>query len=717
MEPFSITCTTCKSRLKVKSHGVIGQMLACPKCGGMVLVKLPTAASPSDAARLNAQTAAALPTARASADSQETFTEGRDFDDVEALLSVASPKSPPPAAPAPTKEKATNGSVAHAAASPLASAAVAQPAAESDKPSIPGSEATSPEPLPGGEWSQKRPWKYWLFLAASVLAGIGLALAVVAFSLTFFDDETQAGVDPQNLPPTSAESDPGKSVTQSPEAVPTPAENPVPIKPSPSDPPDKVKNPDPPVTPEKPVPEPVSPDEDPIGIVNPAPTDPQKTPDPMTGGPDPLTKFDHLLEGADDPTRVVDAPSATPSDPTKTPDLPEGTPSKPALPRPAARTLNLLARLADPLQGITVEGVPLADFLQEMQNLSGVPITLEPDVLPLFKMSPESLINLKAEKTKFGLALAEALKGTSLEIVTSDSGLIVRVRELVKSTAMDEPKMLLVNHAVHDLVSDEARAGELAERLMALIEPGLWGDDEDEAVPSLTPGKEAFAIRQKKSVHAQVLVFLERLRVARGIKPLNAAKGYDPAVFQLASRTERAASSLATPVTLNFSRSTPLEKILQRLAKTAKVRILVDWQGIAAAGWNPDAEATLTADKLPLSAALTALLDPMDLAFRVVDAGTLQVVTRETLASRLEIEFYPAADLVAGPEEGEAFLARIRSALAGEDATGAVGEAGENVSKQGELWLDPVSKAVVASLPQPKQQRLAQLLAQWREAK
>ena len=41
MELFSITCTTCKSRLRVRDEGAIGQILACPKCHGMVMVKAP----------------------------------------------------------------------------------------------------------------------------------------------------------------------------------------------------------------------------------------------------------------------------------------------------------------------------------------------------------------------------------------------------------------------------------------------------------------------------------------------------------------------------------------------------------------------------------------------------------------------------------------------------------------------------------------------------
>ena len=34
MDLFAITCTTCKSRLRVRDPAAVGQILACPKCGG-----------------------------------------------------------------------------------------------------------------------------------------------------------------------------------------------------------------------------------------------------------------------------------------------------------------------------------------------------------------------------------------------------------------------------------------------------------------------------------------------------------------------------------------------------------------------------------------------------------------------------------------------------------------------------------------------------------
>src|SRR5207244_4111398 len=99
MDLFAITCTTCKSRLRVRDPAAVGQILACPKCGGMVMVKPPPAWNEAGEEKSD------LPT--------ETEVEGRKvpfnetanssaFDMLEELLSDAPPKiqSPPAAAAA-----------------------------------------------------------------------------------------------------------------------------------------------------------------------------------------------------------------------------------------------------------------------------------------------------------------------------------------------------------------------------------------------------------------------------------------------------------------------------------------------------------------------------------------------------------------------------------------------------------------------------------------
>jgi hypothetical protein len=38
---FTITCTTCRSRLRVQNESAVGQIVACPKCRSMVMIELP----------------------------------------------------------------------------------------------------------------------------------------------------------------------------------------------------------------------------------------------------------------------------------------------------------------------------------------------------------------------------------------------------------------------------------------------------------------------------------------------------------------------------------------------------------------------------------------------------------------------------------------------------------------------------------------------------
>ena len=77
MEPFSICCTTCQARLKVRDAEAVGKILPCPKCGSMVMVERP--ASPNEvgppAQSPNASSAAA-----------STLLGGESFDSIDQLL-------------------------------------------------------------------------------------------------------------------------------------------------------------------------------------------------------------------------------------------------------------------------------------------------------------------------------------------------------------------------------------------------------------------------------------------------------------------------------------------------------------------------------------------------------------------------------------------------------------------------------------------------------
>src|SRR5262249_17694408 len=162
--------------------------------------------------------------------------------------------------------------------------------------------------------------------------------------------------------------------------------------------------------------------------------------------------------------------------------------------------------------------------------------------------------------------------------------------------------------------------------LQAVIEPGTWGDAEGQGSISIDAAKGSLAVRHRRTVLFQVLIATEKLRAAHS-PAIPFKTKLDPALFKLDSRLKQAGPKLAKAISLNYGQPTRLVEILDRLAQTAGIRILVDWHDIAAAGWNPTGEATLIAANQPLADALQTLLEPLDLTTRIIDPKTLQVVT------------------------------------------------------------------------------------------
>ena len=133
---------------------------------------------------------------------------------------------------------------------------------------------------------------------------------------------------------------------------------------------------------------------------------------------------------------------------------------------------------------------------------------------------------------------------------------------------------------------------------------------------------------------------------------------------------------LARPVTVNFHEPAPLNQIVAYLADAVQCDVLIDRIALAAAQTSDRVEASLVAQKKPLGAALRELLRPLGLAFRAVDAQTLQITTPEALGERMELEFYPLDRWLAQGFSGPTLVERIKARVAN-DTWSDLGGAGE----------------------------------------
>jgi hypothetical protein len=559
---------------------------------------------------------------------------------------------------------------------------------------------------PDEEATVRSPWRSWLLVSAAAVVGVILAMATFVWL-----SRPRPAHSPSTsvaLPPTSPDP-PGPAASPS-----TP-----PDKPS-MGPPMAERDVKPPVEEAPPKPE-KSPTESP-----PLATDHAAQKPPLSDSP-PAAKADAPTESKTpaetEPSKDAKADAMTPGGslratlkafgalldepaPAKPPEIErvptpkdkpeESPPEKGRLLRPPPRQVDVAARLDDKLNQLEFKEVPFSDFLQFVSDFSSIPVTLDPDVLPWLRLTPSSPVTALGTDATVGTLLGETLPSLGLNYVVDTDQLFV-TRVPPEGATLREIKL-----DVRDLTGgDPVELEELRAWITELVSPETWVVGGGEG--SLQMADQSLVARQRDDVLFRVFALVEKLRVARGLSPQSR---FDARLFQLQTRVEQARPVLQHTVSLSYVRPTSFVRVLSRMGKDAGAYLLVDWRAAARAGWNPDAEVVFVATNQPLSDALRMLLGPMDLAFRIVNENTLQVTTPEELETRLDLEFFAAADLLSAEVRPDQLLNRIR------------GELGESAFRErggsGVLRFDEKSKHILASLPQPQQLSLSAILARIR---
>ncbi len=368
--------------------------------------------------------------------------------------------------------------------------------------------------------------------------------------------------------------------------------------------------------------------------------------------------------------------------------------AKPPAPQPAAPAIDVDARLADAIPQLEFHDTPLGEAVELLTSMSTVPITIDPDALVEAGVSLRDPVSLDLTATTVGKVLETMLAGRKLTCVVENG------RALITSPPENRNTLRSLRYTVSDLTGHDARAlAELAGLIQKLVVPDSWQANGGRG--SIQPQDGVLVIVQTGAVHYQIITFCEKLRTAQG---LPTRSRFDRSLFALTTRSDRARAALGHEVTATFAQPTPLPEILAYLKRQADVDIFLDRPALAAAGMADVPRPTLKVTKRPLAAALAELLDPLALAYRVVDRRTIQVTTRKALAARLELEFYPIGDLLTKGQTASALSERIKSRVAGPTWSDAGGP--------GLIQFDAGSRCLIVLQSQPAQVALEALLAE-----
>ncbi|WP_442484859.1 hypothetical protein [Aeoliella sp. SH292] len=605
MQPFPVICETCGAKLKVRDPSAVGQIHACPKCDSMVLIALPAAMAESKSSAPSLTT-----TSLASASTMVPADFATEVDDLlqpPSLVQEAELFHEPVADPAASDAEITAavgggasrslwiwGGVGCAACFSVG-LLVAAWMSGSDEPVTPQVAANSVAPVPADETKPPVEQKPSDTTSESVAV-------------------SKPVIETPELPPLEALGEATEEPVTASAPEPLPALPPVPTEEEPAEETEVAAAPQ-----RKPLPT-----IDPLAIDS-ANLDLLLIPDAADAAPAQPVIAEATEPIVDEPRDAVDLPA-----PAGDRRFEPGSASRGPSYAEALAEGELDSRLAMKLPAVAWKDVPLVVAFRELEQLSGVPVTVDPEALKMAGVDVARGISVESQNSTVRELAAKVAATVRLQVVPTPDGLA-----LVKTGA--DKWRNEVKYDVDDLASDAVATQALADLVRQVVAPASW----DDRRAKMRVENTSFFTSQETAVHYDTLIFLERLRLARG---LPARSKYPAAALAVEPRLASLGDRLKRPMTFAFVDWTPLGEVFDYWQQTGRVTILTDWQQLADQDLRPLATMAGSVDNLGFAAAMDASLTPLGLAWVPVDGNTIEITTRDTADATRWVEFYQNAD-------------------------------------------------------------------------
>ncbi len=411
---------------------------------------------------------------------------------------------------------------------------------------------------------------------------------------------------------------------------------------------------------------------------------------------------ENVMLAALDPKPAAPAVPAPPSVAEAAPPKP-GSPSseaparaEPAEPPPPAAEMVIVdvgARLSERVPRIELADTPLVTAVDLLSRVSTIPVTYDLDALEMLGVGLYGPVSASVANASVGEVFGAVLGSKGLTFVAENGQLLVTCPDKMRT------ELRSVRYTVADLIGPgQASIARLAELVRHLIAPESW--QQAGGPGTIEAAGDALTVLQTDRIHYRVLKFCEKLRLARGL-PLRSR--YDARRFSLATPAAKAAGRLERVVSVNFHEPVPLVRILSDLEQLTGTTILVDWASLAEEGLSPGLKGALVVHQKPFSEALSDLLQPLGLAFRVVDSDMFEVTSRTALAARLELQFYPVRQLVPDGGTRQKLVEKLQDEVGGDTWSDAGGP--------GVVQFDEPSHCLLVLQLQPVQREVERFLS------
>jgi hypothetical protein len=278
------------------------------------------------------------------------------------------------------------------------------------------------------------------------------------------------------------------------------------------------------------------------------------------------------------------------------------------------------------LGSLVVADMPLHRFVDLLTDMADVPVTLEPIELELAGVSLHQKVGIDAKDITVDKVLRDVFAKQRLELVETDGRVSIALA--------GGDKRRSVAYDVADLSGAED-ATPIANLVQRFVAPDSWTSAGGGGTIAVEKSK--LRLEHSQRVSHGVLIFCERLRLARG---LSQRSRYPASLLATVPAYEAAAPALGKRSTFTFLPWTRLKDVLHHWQDASRFSILVDWNALAELELGPSSPVTCSAHNRSWEDVLDGLLEPIGLAWWAVNGETIQITSREALEQVHQIEFY-----------------------------------------------------------------------------
>ncbi|MCA9132800.1 MAG: hypothetical protein KDA45_06585 [Planctomycetales bacterium] len=281
------------------------------------------------------------------------------------------------------------------------------------------------------------------------------------------------------------------------------------------------------------------------------------------------------------------------------------------------------------LPGLVIAARPLSQFVNLWTNLSGVPTVVDLDALAAANVDPRQKIALQMVKSVSIATVAQQLGRPLALMAEPRDNRYLRLAPPADKVQATVPTTV----SLQGLVDDEAGRQWLAVALARLFPelPAEWKI-------------EGQALSRPAGVDPlhwfSVLRLLEGWRAASGQPP--AVEGYDASRLTAILPDAGEMDSLDQELKEVLPVPRPVAQILPRLGAEAGLHIWIDWPNVAAVGVGPQTTALLVTSARPLRYALADYAEQFSLVVAVEDAHSLWITSPAAYRQQTRLYVIPS---------------------------------------------------------------------------